>query len=197
MSRHRGPKLKIIRRLGQLPGLTAKNSARKKTNLKKKKSTQYGIRLEAKQKLRYQYGIGEKKLIRYFQKAKNLKGSTGKILIQLLEMRLDNILFRGGFAPTVSSARQLITHGHILVNDHKINIPSYNCQLNDKIEILKSSKISNQIKNFFNQKTNLLIPSYLKIDREKTQIFISSNFQQKEIPLKLEELLIIEYYSRN
>ena len=66
-----------------------------------------------------------------------------------------------------------------------------------KLKILKSSKISNQIKNFFNQKTNLLIPSYLKIDREKTQIFISSNFQQKEIPLKLEELLIIEYYSRN
>ena len=82
----------------------------------------------------------KKKLIRYFQKAKNLKGSTGKILIQLLEMRLDNILFRGGFAPTVSSARQLITHGHILVNDHKINIPSYNCQLNDKIENFKIFK---------------------------------------------------------
>ena len=74
MSRHRGPKLKIIRRLGQLPGLTAKNSARKKTNLKKKKSTQYGIRLEAKQKLRYQYGIGEKKINSIFSKSKKSKG---------------------------------------------------------------------------------------------------------------------------
>ena len=195
MSRYRGPKLKITRRLGQLPGLTTRNSVRKKTNLKKK-SSQYGIRLEAKQKLRYQYGVTEKKLIRYFQKAKKLQGSTGKKLIQLLEMRLDNILFRGGFAPTVSSARQLITHGHILVNNQKINIPSYNCKIEDKIEILQKSKTLNLVRNYLSQNTNTILPSHLKINGEKLQITISHNLQQNEIPLNLEELLIIEYYSR-
>ena len=113
MSRYTGPRLKITRRLGELPGLTRKALINKKQSIKKKPS-QYGIRLETKQKLRFHYGVTESQLVRYVKRARSLNGSTGKILIKLLEMRLDNTIFRVGLAPTIPAARQIINHGHIL-----------------------------------------------------------------------------------
>ena len=129
MSRYRGPRLKIVRRLGDLPGLTRKAPTRTSppgqhgSNPKKPKPSQYRIRLEEKQKLRYNYGVTEKQLLRYMQRARRAKGSSGENLLQLLEMRLDNTVFRLGMAPTILAARQLVSHGHIMVNNQRVNSP--------------------------------------------------------------------------
>ena len=197
MSRYTGPRLKIIRRLGELPGLTRKISTNKRKN-QKKKSSQYGIRLETKQKLRFHYGVNEKQLVRYVKRARSLNGSTGKILLQLLEMRLDNIIFRIGLAPTIPAARQIISHGHILVNNSKMNIPSYQCQPDDKISIKKIDKNSGFLKKI-NPKNlgKISYPSHLNFDIKKSNITILKNVEYEEIGLDLNELLIVEYYSRS
>ena len=119
MARYRGAKLRITRRLGDLPGLTSKKG--RLTNRPgqhgavPKKLTQYAVRLEEKQKLRFNYGLTEKQLMNYIKQAKKIKGATGTILLQLLEMRLDNIIFRLGMAPTIASARQIVGHKHITI----------------------------------------------------------------------------------
>ena len=123
MSRYRGPKVKISRRLGVLPGLTTKKSRKLNrpgkdgtTEDNSKKLTEYGIRLEEKQKLKFNYGLTENQLFRYVKEARRRKGVTGLILLQLLEMRLDTLCFTLGFAKSIVQARQLVNHGHITVN---------------------------------------------------------------------------------
>merc|ERR1712054_440621 len=103
-----------------------------------KKLTQYAIRLEEKQKIRFNYGLSEKQLMNYIKQAKKLKGATGTILLHLLEMRLDNLVFRLGLAPTIAAARQLVSHKHICVNETCVSIPSYQCEPGDKLAIKKS-----------------------------------------------------------
>ena len=197
MSRYTGPRLKIVRRLGELPGLTRKIAVSKKQSLKKK-SSQYGIRLETKQKLRFHYGVTERQLVRYVKKARSLNGSTGKLLLKLLEMRLDNIIFRVGLAPTIPAARQMINHGHLLVNNNKMNIPSYQCQLNDRISIKKVDKTSGWIKKLDDKSLGTSsIPSHLNFNIKENNITILNNFQHEEVGLDLNELLIVEYYSRS
>ena len=136
MSRYRGPRLKKIRRLGALPGLTRK-TPKSGSNQKKKfhsgKKEQYRIRLQEKQKLRFHYGLTERQLLRYVHIAGKAKRSTGQVLLQLLEMRLDNILFRLGMASTIPGARQLVNHRHILVNGRIVDIPSFRCKPRDII----------------------------------------------------------------
>ena len=137
MARYRGPKLRITRRLGTLPGLTQKKSKKKdrpgqhgKSNDgNAKKTTEYGLRLEEKQKLKFNYGLTESQLYQYIKEARRRQGITGLILLQLLEMRLDTICFNLGFAPTIANARQLVNHGHITVNGKSVNIPSFQCRL--------------------------------------------------------------------
>ncbi len=192
MSRYRGPKLKIIRRLGNLPGLTAKNATLKKsdsdTNKKKK---EYTIRLEEKQKLKFNYGLTEKQLFSYIKEARRRSGVTGLNLLQLLEMRLDSICFAFGFAPTIGSARQLINHGHVRVNNSAIDIPSFQCRINDTISL--SSKIKSKvIENNISQE----IPNHLNFDKSKFEGQITDYCQREDILLNLNELLVIEYYSR-
>ena len=131
MSRYKGPRLKINRKLGQLPGLTRKTS--KKSNSpgehgqKAKKASEYALRLEEKQKIKFNYGIHERQLLKYMKLAKKAQGPTGSILLQMIEMRLDNTVFRMGLAPTIPAARQIINHGHIIVNKKKLNICSHDC----------------------------------------------------------------------
>ena len=197
MSRYTGPRLKIIKRLGELPGLTSKVPFTKKKNIKKK-SSQYSIRLETKQKLRFHYGVTEKQLIRYIQIARSSKDSTGKILLKLLEMRLDNIIFRAGLAPTIPSARQMVNHGHVCVNNNKINIPSYQCRINDKIYTRLLPKHAGWTVNVGNKKSGeYLNPSYLDVDVEESKITILNHIKYEEVGLNLNELLIVEYYSRS
>ena len=131
MARYRGPKLRITRRLGVLPGLTQKQSRKSGRpgqhgngdgDGNNKKPTEYGIRLEEKQKLKFNYGITESQLYRYIKEARRREGVTGLVLLQLLEMRLDTVCFNLGFASTIAGARQLINHGHIVVNENVVSI---------------------------------------------------------------------------
>lgn len=192
MSRYRGPRLRITRRLGDLPGLinTAK-SAGKTTlpgqhgNSRPQKSSQYGIRLKEKQKLRFNYGVNETQLIRYVKKARNLKGSTGEVLLQLLEMRLDSICFALGLSQTIISARQMITHGHIKVNNKKVTIPSFQCFPKDTI--CNSKKITSLKQ----------IPSHLKYDFTKNEGEIQDYCSRYNVSIQINELLVVEYYSRH
>ncbi len=198
MARYRGPRLRIIRRLGELPGLTKKvctrnypagqHGPKKKVGLKE---SQYAIRLKEKQKLRFNYGITERQLIKYVREARRRKGSTGEILLQILEMRLDNILFRLGFAPTIAAARQIINHGHILVNSKAINIPSYHCKINDIIEVNQRSL--NLIKNSF---TSTQVPTHLELNNSNLRAKINNYINRDSIGININELLVVEYYSR-
>lgn len=203
MARYRGPRLRIVRRLGELPGLTQKPCTRnfppgqhgpKKKLTGKSKESQYAIQLKEKQKLRFNYGISERQLIKYVHEARRRKGSTGKILLQLLEMRLDNIVFRLGFAPTIAGARQLISHGHFLVNDRKVTIPSYLCKVNDSISVSQNS--TKVVKTSVERFANSQIPSHLELNKEKLTASIKNLIPRDLVALQINELLVVEYYSR-
>ena len=204
MSRYRGPKLRITRRLGKLPGLTqkiSKKSARPGQHGKtvgdgKKKTTEYGIRLEEKQKLKFNYGISESQLYHYIKEARRRKGVTGLILLQLLEMRLDTICFSLGFASTIASARQLVNHGHINVNNKVVDIPSFQCQINDIISVQTKVASRNLIENNLKTKNFIDPPNHLTLNKSKLEGIVTNYCDRSELLLELNELLVIEYYSR-
>ncbi|KMW70350.1 30S ribosomal protein S4, partial [Limnoraphis robusta] len=150
MSRYRGPRLRIVRRLGDLPGLTRKVARRAyppgQHGQARRKRSEYAIRLEEKQKLRFNYGLSEKQLLRYVKKARRATGSTGQVLLQMLEMRLDNTIFRLGMAPTIPGARQLVNHGHVTVNGRVVDIASYQCRPGDLVGIKNREKSREMVK---------------------------------------------------
>ena len=204
MSRYRGPKLRITRRLGTLPGLTNKQSKKqdrpgqhgKKDDRNNKKVTEYGLRLEEKQKLKFNYGITENQLFRYIKEARRRKGVTGLILLQLLEMRLDTICFTLGFAPTIASARQLVSHGHITLNGEVLNIPSFQCRINDIIGIKQKLNSKNLVEENLKKARFTDAVSHLKFDRSRNEAKVLNYCSRDDILLELNELLVIEYYSR-
>lgn len=203
MSRYRGPKLRISRRLGSLPGLTTKKS--KKLNRPGKngnspemgrKLSEYAIRLEEKQKLKFNYCLSESQLFRYVKEARRRKGITGLILLQLLEMRLDTLCFTLGFAKTISQARQLVNHGHITVNGKVLDIPSFQCRLNDVINVRDKSTSKNLISTNVKNNPRNKIPYHLKFDPNKLEAVVLNYCDRNNVQLQLDELLVIEYYSR-
>nr|BBB22105.1 ribosomal protein S4 [Fissidens touwii] len=200
MSRYRGPRVKIIRRLGILQGLTNKIPQLKSSSVNQstfnKKISQYRIRLEEKQKLRFHYGITERQLLNYVRIARKAKGSTGQILLQLLEMRLDNIIFRLGMAPTIPGARQLVNHRHILVNNYIVNIPSYRCKPQDFITIKNRQKSQAMIIKNVNLSQKYKVPNYLTFNFLEKRGLVNQILDQESIGLKINELLVVEYYSR-
>ncbi len=203
MSRYRGPKLKISRRLGPLPGLTTKKSRKLNRPGKDgnspdtgKKLTEYGVRLEEKQKLKFNYGLTESQLFRYVKEARRRKGVTGLILLQLLEMRLDTLCFALGFGKTIAEARQLVNHGHITINNKVVSIPSFQCRLNDTISVKSQSSSKTLIENNVKNSQVSQIPNHLKFDSSKVEATILDYCDRNDISLQLDELLVIEYYSR-
>ncbi len=201
MSRYRGPRLRIIRRLGDLPGLSKKVSKKlsspgSQTSTPNKKLSQFSIRLREKQKLRFHYGINERQLLNYIKKARKKKGSVGRLLLTLLEMRLDNIIFRLGLAPTIMAAKQLVSHGHILVNGKEVNISSFSCQPKDELRIKNSFVSQELIKKNTQLIETLLIPQHLSFDKNSLEAKVISYVNRKSISLVINELLVVEYYSR-
>nr|BBB22096.1 ribosomal protein S4 [Fissidens pseudoclosteri] len=200
MSRYRGPRVKIIRRLGILPGLTNKISQLKSSSVNQstsnKKISQYRIRLEEKQKLRFHYGITERQLLNYVRIARKAKGSTGQVLLQLLEMRLDNIIFRLGMTSTIPGARQLVNHRHILVNDYIVNIPSYRCKPQDFITVKDREKSQDMIIKNVNFSQKYKVPNHLTFNFLEKKGIVNQILDQESIGLKINELLVVEYYSR-
>nr|YP_010921155.1 ribosomal protein S4 [Cynanchum wallichii]QVV96070.1 ribosomal protein S4 [Cynanchum thesioides]UTA96880.1 ribosomal protein S4 [Cynanchum rostellatum]UWI54508.1 ribosomal protein S4 [Cynanchum rostellatum]WEH01564.1 ribosomal protein S4 [Cynanchum wallichii]WHN63980.1 ribosomal protein S4 [Cynanchum rostellatum] len=199
MSRYRGPRLKKIRRLGALPGLTNKrpragNDLRNQSGSGKK--SQYRIRLEEKQKLRFHYGLTERQLLKYVHIAGKAKGATGQVLLQLLEMRLDNILFRLGMASTIPAARQFVNHRHILVNGHIVDIPSYRCKPGDIITVKDEQKSKALIQKSLDSSSHQELPSHLILQPFQYKGLVNQIIDSKWVGLKINELLVVEYYSR-
>jgi small subunit ribosomal protein S4 len=200
MSRYRGPRTKIIRRLGTLPGLTSRIPKPRSNYLDRsasnKKISQYRLRLEEKQKLRFHHGLTERQLLKYVCVAKKAKGSTGQLLLQLLEMRLDNTIFRLGMVPTIPAARQLVNHRHVLINANMVDIPSYNCKTGDIITI--RNREINRLKLESNtisvQKPE--IPNHLAFKSAEFCGSVNRTIDREGIDLKINELLVVEYYSR-
>ncbi len=196
MARYRGPRVKIVRRLGELPGLTTKVPNRTYGPGQHGQAsstgylTQFRVRLQEKQKLRYNYGISEKQLLAYVRRARRAKGPTGEVLLQMLEMRLDSTIYRLGFAPTIRAARQYVSHGLITVNGQTVNIPSYNCLPGETIASTSNPVIEN-CKTFGGA-----VPSHLTVDTSKTTGKIERVITRSQIALTVNELLIIEFYSR-
>nr|YP_010418537.1 ribosomal protein S4 [Australina pusilla]USG51477.1 ribosomal protein S4 [Australina pusilla] len=199
MSRYRGPRFKKIRRLGTLPGLTTKKPRARKdlrNPLRPGKKSQYRIRLEEKQKLRFHYGLTEQQLLKYVHIAGKAKGSTGQVLLQLLEMRLDNILFRLGMASTMPQARQLVNHRHILVNGGIVDIPSYRCKPRDIITVRNKQKSKSLVQNYLDSSSREELPKHLSLHPFQYKGSVNQILDSKCVGLKINELLVVEYYSR-
>lgn len=161
-----------------------------------KKLSDYGVQLREKQKVRKMYGLLEKQFRRYFYDADRAKGITGEVLLQLIERRLDTIVFRMGFAPNRRRARQLIGHGHILVNGKKVNLPSYSIKRGDLVEVKEASRDMAEIVDSLSKSEHRGLPGWVEVE--------SANFQGKvlhipsrdEIQLPVQEQLIVELYSK-
>ena len=200
MARYRGPRLRICRRLGDLPGLSRKTSKKQappgEHGENNRKPSEYAVRLEEKQKLRFNYGINEKQLLRYVKTAKKVQGSTGQVLLQLLEMRLDNTIFRLGMAPTIPAARQLVNHGHITVNDKLVSICSYQCKPGDIIKVKQQTSSKKLIEKYLSFPGLANIPSHLELDTTNLIGKVNGIVEREWVALQLNELLVVEYYSR-
>jgi small subunit ribosomal protein S4 len=200
MSRYRGPRLRIARRLGELPGLTRKSARRAyppgQHGQARKKRSEYAIRLEEKQKLRFNYGVSERQLLRYVRKARRAAGSTGQVLLQFLEMRLDNTVFRMGMGPTIPGARQLVNHGHVTVNGRVVDIPSYQCKPGDVIAVRDTERSRKLVEANLQFPGLAHIPSHLEFDKNKMEGKVNSVVEREWVALPINELLVVEYYSR-
>lgn len=200
MSRYRGPRLRVVRRLGELPGLTRKAAKRAyppgQHGQNRKKRSEFAVRLEEKQKLRFNYGLSERQLLRYVRKARRASGSTGQVLLQLLEMRLDNTVFRLGMAPTIPAARQLVNHGHVVVNGRLVDIASYQCRPGDVIGVRDRERSRQLVEQNMQYPGLANMPSHLELDKQKLVGKVNSLVEREWIALQVNELLVVEYYSR-
>lgn len=200
MSRYRGPRLRVVRRLGDLPGLTRKTARRAyppgQHGQGRKKRSEYATQLEEKQKLRFNYGLSEKQLLRCVRKAKRSAGSTGQVLLQILEMRLDNTIFRLGMAPTIPSARQLVNHGHVMVNGRVVSIASYQCRPGDVIGVRDKDNSKTMVEENLKYPGLANVPTHLDFDKNNMTAKVTGVIEREWIALEINELLVVEYYSR-
>ncbi|PSO55075.1 MAG: 30S ribosomal protein S4 [Cyanobacteria bacterium QH_8_48_120] len=200
MSRFRGPRLRITRRIGDLPGLTRKTARRTyppgQHGQARRKRSEYAIRLEEKQKLVYNYGVTERQLMRYVREARNSSTAAGQALLELLEMRLDNTAFRLGMAGTVPAARQLVNHGHLLVNGRHMDIPSYQCRPGDVISVRERDRSRRLVEQNMEFPGLANLPSHLEFDKNTLTGKVNGIIERDWVALQINELLVVEYYSR-
>ena len=207
MARYLGPKCKLSRREGTdlflKSGIKPIESKCKlnsipgsKVGSRRERLSDYGNQLREKQKLRRMYGVMEKQFRNYYKKASKLKGSTGENLLKLLEGRLDNMVYRMGFAVTRAEARQLVSHKSILVNGQVINIPSYQVNANDEISVTNKAKDQLRVKNAVNISSQLGISEWLSVDQKKLKGIVNSIPEREDILPDIQENLVVEFYSK-
>jgi small subunit ribosomal protein S4 len=160
------------------------------------RTTEYRVHLREKQKVRSTYGVSEAQFKRYYDMARSHKGVTGEQLLQLLERRLDNIVYRLGFSPSRNGARQLITHGHITVNSRKVNVPSFLVNAGDTIEVKEKSKKLNAINSSLENREQRGWTEWLEMDKDAKKGKVKALPERKDMPTTIQETLIIEYYSK-
>jgi len=207
MARYLGPKCKLSRREGTdlflksgvkpleakcklevVPGTTASS--------RRGRLSDYGLQLREKQKLRRMYGVLERQFRNYYKKAARLKGSTGENLLRLLEGRLDNTVYRMGFASTRAEARQLVSHKAIVVNDVVVNIPSYQVSAGDKVEIREKAKAQSRIKSALDIATQVGLPDWVDVDESKLAGVLKNLPEREDILPDINENLVVELYSK-
>jgi len=202
MARYRGPKSKIARKFGEPIYGTDKAFERKNyppgfhgMNKRRRKASEYGIQLKEKQKAKYTYGVLEKQFRNLFEKASASKGVTGEVLLQLLESRLDNVVFRMGIAPTRDGARQLVSHRHITVNGEVVNIPSYTLKPGDIVGVREKSKSLVVITDSL-ESNRAGSSSWIEWDKNEMTGKFLNRPEREEIPEDIKEQLIVELYSK-
>lgn len=162
----------------------------------KKKLSEYGIQLREKQKTKRFYGILESQFRKYFEMASRKKGVTGENLLQLLESRLDNVVYRLGFGTTRAEARQLVTHGHFEINGHRLNIPSYIVKVGDTVDVSDKAKKSVRFKEILDVTGSKVVPKWLEVDQENLKGKVVALPARDDIDLNVQEHLIVELYSK-
>lgn len=208
MARYRGPVEKIERRFGVSLNLKGERRLSGKSALDKrpyapgqhgqrrKKPTEYGLQLNEKQKAKFMYGISEKQFRTLFVEAKRREGNTGTELVMLIEQRLDNVVYRMGFATTRRFARQLVTHGHILVDGKKLDIPSYRVRAGQKIEVRESTKNNAQVQRAIELTNQTGLAPWVDVDQKKVFGIFTRLPEREEVVIPVEERLIVELYSK-
>ena len=208
MSRYKDEQCRICRREGQklfLKGsrcytdkcsVTRRNYAPGQHGQKKTKLSEYGTQLREKQKTKSFYGVGEKQFRRYFEMAENKKGITGEELLQILESRLDNVVYRLGYGSSRAQARQLVNHGLFEVNGHKVDIPSYLVKAGDVVAVRESKKDVSIIKQNVEQNASRPVPEWLEKDSEKLSGKVIRLASREDVDIPVEEHLIVELYSK-
>ena len=197
MAVNRVPVLKRCRSLGLDPiylGIDKKsNRELKRAN---KKMSEYGLQLREKQKAKFIYGVLEKPFRNYYEKADRMKGMTGENLMTMLESRLDNVVFRAGFARTRKEARQIVDHKHVLVNGKQVNIPSYLVKAGDVIEIKEKCKGAQRYKDILEVTAGRLVPEWMDSDQEALRATVKELPTRDMIDVPVDEMLIVELYSK-
>ncbi len=176
-------------------GYSNKKSNRNPGGTRRKKVSEYGAQLKEKQKVKFVYGILEKQFNRYFERAANMKGITGDNMLQLLELRLDNVVYRLGLAKTRRMARQVVGHGHIRVNGKKVDIPSYSVKVGDVITLRPASAEKEMFKSL-REGTSVLTPKWLTFDAQNLTGTVNALPAREDIDLQVQENMIVEFYSR-
>jgi small subunit ribosomal protein S4 len=160
------------------------------------RASDYAVRLREKQKVKRYYGLFERQFMRYFHKAERVKGNTGEILLQLLERRLDNVVYKLNFAPSRKGARQLISHGHVYVNSRRVNVPDYTTKVGDKLAVKASEKSVRRIKQQLESNPNFTAQSWLQLNRDKPEATIVALPTRDDVQIPVEEQLVVEFCSR-
>ncbi|MEE8721853.1 MAG: 30S ribosomal protein S4 [Eggerthellaceae bacterium] len=197
MAIDRTPVLKRCRQLGIEPvvlGYTTKESKRQPK--RRRKESEYALQLREKQKAKFIYGVLEKQFRGYFTRAKAMEGVTGENLLQILESRLDNVVFRLGFARTRKEARQTVTHGHITVNGRRVDVPSFRVRPGDVVAVAPKAKELLVIKSALVSNERVTVPAWLEVDIEKLQGSVLALPTRDQIDLEINEQLIVELYSK-
>lgn len=195
MAKYNGPVLKRARSLGVSPQVLGINKkSRKNPTSNRGKLSEYGLQLQEKQKAKFIYGVLEKQFRKIYKNAEKMQGITGENLLQLLELRLDNVVYRMGFAKTRNEAKQLVSHGHFLVNGKKVDIPSYLVSQGDVISVKEKSKRNGIFKNTEDKVWNQV--KWVNVDTEKLEGKVEATPQRDDIDFEINEQLIVELYSR-
>ncbi len=200
MAKNMQPVAKRCKALGISPadmGYAKKTTERNSGNQVRKKKSEYALQLQEKQKVKFVYGIMEKQFRSYYEKAARMPGKTGDMLLSLIERRLDNVVYRLGFAATRRQARQLVSHAHFTVNGKKVNIPSYLVRVGDVIEVKESSRSSVQFKRLTAEDAPVvLLPQWLERDKNSLKGSVSRLPVREDVDMPIEEHLIVELYSK-
>ena len=197
MGKSTQPILKRCKSLGISPTVLGyyKETKRNQKEVRRKKS-EYGTQLNEKQKVRFIYGVLEKQFAKYYEKAAKSSGITGETLLQILESRLDNVVFRLGFAKTRDEAKQLISHGHITVNGGKVDVSSYLVKAGDVIAIKEASRSMKGINAIIEKSANRVVPAWLEQDKDNYSGKVLSLASRSDIDYAVKEQLIVEFYSK-